>query len=135
MKPARICFLIENDEDDREIFTLALEEVDSSISSIYAENGVKALEMLHNNPDLQPYFIFIDMNMPLMNGVQCLQEIKKIDRLANVPVYIYSTVADPKYVAEVKKLGAVDFVLNPSRYKGLIDILTNLLNELNSFHE
>ncbi len=134
MKPARICFLIENDEDDREIFTIALAEVDHSISCTYAENGVKALDMLRNTPELLPYFIFIDMNMPLMNGVQCLQDIKKIDRLANVPVYIYSTVADPKYVAEVKKLGAVDFILKPSRFKDLVDILANLLNALNSSH-
>ena len=79
------CFLIDNDEDDQEIFCMALRDVDPSINCILAANGVKAIEMLANDVRYIPSFIFIDMNMPLMNGKQCLLALKKIERLSDVP--------------------------------------------------
>jgi DNA-binding NtrC family response regulator len=132
MKPSKICFLIEDDIDDREIFDMALKEVDTTMICHYAENGVIALEKLYANENFTPSIIIIDMNMPMMNGLQCLQEIKKIRRLEKVPVYIYSTAAHQNGIDEVKKLGAADFILKPARFKGLKELLSVLLQPLNA---
>lgn len=130
MQKPSICFLIDNDEEDQEIFSMALQEIDAGISCICANDGVAAIKHLIENENFIPSFIFIDMNMPMMNGKQCLQEIKKIDRLKPIPLYIYSTTADPASIAHVKEMGATDFIIKPSSYKALIESLSALIQNV-----
>jgi len=106
--------LIDDDLDDQEIFCLATYDVNESIECICVNNGIEALEKLRSDSPLIPSCIFIDMNMPRMNGRQCLIEIKKIDRLQSVPIFMCSTSSDPKVIAETKELGAADFIVKPS---------------------
>ena len=120
------CFLIDDDEDDQEIFYLAVQDVDESIRCIFANDGVHALEKLHTDQLFTPNWIFIDMNMPRMNGLQCLKAIRTIDRLKHTPVFLYSTYVDPMVVAENKKLGATDFIRKPSSITELTRILSNI---------
>ena len=127
------CFLIDNDADDQEIFCLALKEIDESIVCTIADNGVKALEIINADPSFIPSFIFMDLNMPLMNGKQCLEELRKIERISSVPIYIYSTAADPRSIEEVKQSGATDFIVKPASFKGLTELLATLLQKQNNF--
>ncbi len=122
------CFLIDDDEDDYEIFKMALDEIDPAIILHYSYNGVEALKKLNGHHQLVPDFIFIDWNMPKMNGRQCLEEIKKNERLCNVPVYIYSTSSDPKAVEETRRLGASDFIVKPSSISTLVNILARIFH-------
>jgi len=117
------CFLIDDDPDDKEIFCMALEDMKQKISCTYARDGIEALrklEDIHFRPD----YIFIDMNMPRMNGNKCLEEIKKIDRIKEVPVFMYSTSADPSIVAETRQLGAAGFIVKPTSILELTKTLT-----------
>ena len=70
-----------------------------------------------------PDCIFIDMNMPRMNGIECLEQIKKMDHLKDVPVCMFSTSADPTLVAKTKALGAVDFIVKPADITVLSEML------------
>jgi CheY-like chemotaxis protein len=110
MASTPLCFLIDDDPDDQEIFFLAWQHVDPAVKCVYANDGIYGLEKLRKEPPLQPELIFIDLNMPRMNGVECLKEIKKLNHLRNVPVYMYSTAADPAVISECKFLGAKDFI-------------------------
>ena len=121
------CFLIDDDLDDQEIFFMALQDAYDTISCVCANDGVQALEKLNTDQAFVPHFIFIDMNMPRMKGVQCLEEIKKIDRLRDIPVYMYSTSADPTAIAQTKQLGAADFIVKPSTIGALTSTLSKLL--------
>ena len=130
-----ICFLIDDDIDDQEIFYMALQELNRSIDCKFASDGVNALETLTRDELFLPHCIFIDTNMPRMNGVECLEQIKKISRLRNVPVCMYSTSADPNLVAKTKSLGAVDFIVKPADISelgcllGRFFVLNGILNE------
>lgn len=117
--------MIDDDPDDREIFALALEEIDQDYKCITASNGMDALKKLAD-PDFVPNLIFLDLNMPIMSGKQCLHEIKKITRLSEIPVIIYSTSSYAQDIEETKQLGASHFLIKPSS----IRILTSCLNEL-----
>lgn len=120
------CFLIDDDVDDQEIFYLALKEVNSSVGCISASDAVQALEKLKNDLTFTPQCIFLDMNMPRVDGKQCLQKIKEIDRLKDIPVFMYSTFADAKTIAEVKQMGATDFIIKPASIPLLVQALTDL---------
>ena len=117
------CFLIDDDLDDQEIFAMAVKEFSESIRCYFADDGVKALEKL-NKENFVPHFIFIDINMPRMNGIECLEHIKNINHLKSVPVCMFSTSADPLIIQKTKELGAIEFIVKPpSNY-----VLSQLLN-------
>lgn len=120
------CFLIDDDPDDREIFTLALEDVDKSYKCVTAQNGIDAIQKLSTDHTFVPDLIFLDLNMPIMSGKQCLNEIRKIPRLDLIPIIIYTTSSYAQDIEETRKLGASHFLIKPSS----IRILTNCLTEL-----
>ena len=126
MQPEATCLLIDNDEDDQEIFILALQELDAAIECKAVTSGLAAIDKLSSDPSFIPSHIFIDMNMPLMDGRECLREIKKMDHLSGVPVYMYSTAANPSTIDEVRRLGAADFIVKPASFKALTERLAHI---------
>src|ERR1700739_3500683 len=84
-------FLIDDDADDREIFSLALGKADQKVKCVVARDGEEALDILKGNKEFTPDSIFLDLNMPRMDGRECLVEIRKIERLKNIPICIYTT--------------------------------------------
>jgi CheY-like chemotaxis protein len=121
------CFLIDDDLDDQEIFAMAVNEFNDAISCYFADDGVKAIKKLIND-DFLPDCIFIDINMPRMNGIECLEQIKRISRLRSVPVCMFSTSADPSLVTKSKELGAIDFIVKPASVSVLSDLLGDFIN-------
>jgi CheY-like chemotaxis protein len=123
-----LCLLIDDDSDDREIFIEALKDIGKPFDCITAENGLEALNILKNT-DRLPDFIFLDLNMPIMSGKQCLQEIKKIPAFNTIPVIIYTTSAYSNDIEETKRLGAAHFVSKPSSIAALTNIISRLLSK------
>jgi CheY-like chemotaxis protein len=105
-----IAFIIDDDLDDQEIFTLVTHEISDNVECIFANDGMQALNKLKTDASFTPGLIFIDINMPKVNGMQCLSEIKKIKRLQHVPVYMYSTSAEQAIVEQCKNYGATGFI-------------------------
>jgi len=126
MQEKIICFLIDDDHEDQEIFSLALNAIDEDIDCVTASDGVDALDKLRIDRGFTPHFIFLDLNMVRMNGRECLKEIKKIPHLNNIPVIIYSTSAEQKDITETKLLGATDYIVKPPS----ISILTKRLEQV-----
>jgi CheY-like chemotaxis protein len=125
---AKTILLIDDDEDDRSLFHDALKEIDGSIRCITSVNGQDGLLLLNDTSENLPDFIFLDLNMPCMNGKQCLAEIKKDSRLSNIPVIIYSTTNRPEDEVEMKKLGAACFVTKPALFREICSAIVNILD-------
>lgn len=127
MRRNNILFLVDDDVDDHEIFKSALQQVDRSTTLIIAGNGQEALQML---PALEqfPDYIFVDLNMPRMGGMQFLTELKKSDRLRHIPVIMYSTSNQTSDKNSALEAGAHQFITKPARYNDLCDLLDSLLN-------
>lgn len=123
----QLWFVIDDDQDDQEIFTLAAEKVDPAIQCTFAQDGVYAVDRFMRDPAFNPGSIFLDVNMPRMNGIECLEKLRALDRLKHVPIIMCSTSADPKIVAKVRELGANDFIVKPSS----ISEFSTLLAEVN----
>ena len=120
--------LIDDDEDDREMFQMAINAVSNAAAFIALDNATEALRKLKDNI-LQPNVIFLDLNMPKMNGRQFLGRIKKDDELKNIPVFIYSTFSDDETIRELKELGAMDFISKPTELKELVKILKAIVKK------
>ncbi|HZG26575.1 MAG TPA: response regulator [Chitinophagaceae bacterium] len=127
MNKARKILIVDDDSDDQVLLMEALHELDSSIRFQTATNGHHALELLNNNLHDLPNLIFLDLNMPRMNGVQFLHDIKKRQELRDLPVIIYSTSSDQKDIAETARLGAEHFITKPT---GLSELKTRLKSVL-----
>ncbi|MEO6915939.1 MAG: response regulator [Chitinophagaceae bacterium] len=119
------CLLVDDDPDDQEIFAMAVEAVNAAVTCHYADDGIKALEML-SSTQFVPDLIFVDLNMPRMNGKQCLAEIKKIERLVNVPVYIYST-SSHNHIKGQQDVVPTAYITKPSTLPELTKILKGVL--------
>lgn len=122
----QLLFLVDDDIDDHEIFKSALAKVDEDLALLTATNGYEALNVLSTASTL-PDYIFVDLNMPRMGGIQFLKEIKQTDSLKDIPVIIYSTSSNPSDIAKTKQLGAISFVTKPSRFADLCNLLQSLI--------
>jgi len=85
MSSVTTIMFVDDDPDDVKIFGEAVKEVDSEINFLSASSGTKALEILGTRKEL-PDFIFLDVNMPRMNGMQFLEAIKKDKKFSGIPV-------------------------------------------------
>jgi CheY-like chemotaxis protein len=88
--------LVDDDEDDRDFFLSVLDVIDASLKCHTAENGSVALQYLIQQK-VRPDVIFLDLNMPVMNGKQFLAEVKKRDDLKDIPVIVLSTKLRPHH--------------------------------------
>jgi CheY-like chemotaxis protein len=83
--------LIDDDTDDWELFSEALAAVDPIIVCHHATGGADAFNRLRNREFSTPDIIFLDINMPVMDGWQFLTQLKSEEALRHIPVIIYST--------------------------------------------
>jgi len=122
MKEPKICLLVDDDPDDQEVFLTALADISDSALCLVAPDGDRALEILHNEETI-PDYIFLDLNMPRMNGFEFLAAIKKSKVLKDIPVIVYSTTSQPAQIEKVIKLGATDFFTKTHKYADLCMLL------------
>ncbi|MBF4465140.1 response regulator [Flavobacterium sp. LC2016-12] len=114
---------IDDDFDDCEFFQQALEAV-SPASYMALHNPIEALQKLVDK-EINPDLIFLDINMPLMSGIELLAEIKKREAIKNIPVIIFSTA--PVSANLAKLLDAKDYITKPSNFNELKNILREIL--------
>lgn len=124
-----IVLIVDDDADDRELFCEAVQEIDETIQCITASNGEAALKLLDNEKKDRPLpdYIFLDLNMPRLNGKQCLALIKSSPELQHIPIIIYTTSKLKEDVTETKRLGASYFITKPSKQKDLKKIISLVL--------
>ncbi|HYV92528.1 MAG TPA: response regulator [Chitinophagales bacterium] len=130
MKKSKILFIADDDQDDIELFMEAVNEIDGSIQCYSAIDGEDALKKLRDMLPGLPDIIFLDLNMPRINGKQCLAEIKKIEKLSGVAVVIYSTSSIQHDIDEARKLGAACFLTKPSSFSELCKELSNIISSM-----
>lgn len=120
------CFLIDDDADDREIFLGVVEAVAPAIRCVTASNGQEAINRLKSK-EIKPDLIFLDLNMPLMNGKQFLKACSELDGCKQIPVIILTTSSDHKSIEETMALGASDYITKPDKFSAWQNIIKEKL--------
>ena len=119
-------FLVDDDIDDRLLLQEALNEVAPQVKLSLAD-GCDMLVKLSEVGFEKPDFIMLDLNMPGLNGFECLEEIMNREHLGNVPVIIYSTTANPEHVKKTYNKGACLYMQKPSSYEGIKKLMNKVL--------
>jgi DNA-binding response OmpR family regulator len=108
--------LAEDDEDDYFLFCEAIKDYQEPLTLNWVRNGEELLDALKQN---KTDIIFLDINMPLKNGFECLTEIRSDDSLKKIAVIIYSTSDDSKLVNWMYNAGANLYLCKPMGFKKL----------------
>lgn len=116
---------VDDDEEDIEIFCDAVREIDSSIICLIAKSADEALQILQSDIEL-PEYIFLDINMPKVDGNSCLREIKKDRRLNTIPVIMYSTHTRKTDIDTYRALNA-GFLVKQNSFNELVSELKKVL--------
>lgn len=127
MQKSPLIMIVDDDEDDIELFCDAVKELDNDIECISASNGEDAIHKLTRESQPLPDYIFLDLNMPRLNGKQCLKRLKVNPRLRDIPVIIYSTSKLKEDMEETRQLGAVHFLTKPDKVKDLRKAIASIL--------
>jgi len=120
--------LVDDDKDDRVIFTELLATTDADTLLICAENGLEMVALLDETPDEDlPGMIILDQNMPKMTGKESLIFLKESKRYRHIPAIIYSTYQVKDFFRECLELGARDVVAKPDTIQAYREMIEHFL--------
>jgi len=125
--PLRV-LLTDDDEGDRLVFKEIFDEMERDASVQMAHDGKKLMDFLRKKNQPLPHIIFLDLNMPNMNGIECLKEIRKCEKYSNISVAIYSTSTSKKDIEDTFHHGANIYITKPSDYNELKRVLAKSLS-------
>lgn len=111
---------VEDEEDLIEIISDTLDKLDSNY--LTAKNGEEALKLVEDNPDLS--MIITDINMPVMNGLEMIEELKA--KNINLPIIVMSAHTELEYINKAKELGVNDYLLKPFDFIKFINLIVEL---------
>ncbi len=126
----RHILLIDDDQEDAELFSDALDELEMEFVVAHYYDGTKGLEKLREKEIPLPDIIFLDINMPHINGWDCLRELKSIAHIKRIPIVMYSTSSFDKQIVEPADVGASAFLTKPNHFGELKAELFSLLTTL-----
>ena len=125
-KPQKI-MIIDDDADDRTFFQEAINNISPVIETHICDSGMQALALIQENKIAEPDYIFLDFNMPMMNGRECLVELKKILRHKITNIIILSTSDMKEDMDDALRLGAKLFLTKPNTFQELCSMLKGVL--------
>ena len=119
--------LADDDEDDRMLFTDAFEELKINTKVNTFNDGVELMNYLNNPNAILPHVLFLDLNMPKKNGIECLYEIKSNDKFSDIAIAIYSTSSSEEHIEETFVQGANIYIKKPSNFATLKKVLSEVV--------
>jgi CheY-like chemotaxis protein len=120
--------LAEDDEDDQFFFSDALAGLPFPTELTIVSNGHDAVEKLSHSAN-KPDIIFLDLNMPKMNGKECLKQIRTNKTLTSVPCIILSTSSAHTEIEETYHAGANLYLLKPNENGNLLKMVNKVLKQ------
>ena len=119
--------LADDDEDDRLLFREAFNEIKIKTKVMTVNDGEELMDHLTHNGHELPHILFLDLNMPRKNGIECLLEIKRTDSLKDIPIAIYSTSASEEDIEDTFVKGANVYIKKPDDFGTLKKILEEVI--------
>lgn len=119
--------LADDDFDDAYFFKEAIQTLPKPLNIVVVRNGEELMRYLNEHTGKLPELLFMDLNMPLKNGFECLEEIKTNEKLKSLPVVIYTTSDQKEILEPLYKAGAQFFVQKPDNFPKLRSIVIKVI--------
>jgi CheY-like chemotaxis protein len=126
--------LVDDDEADQFLFKKALEELEIKPMVNVINNGIELMTYLTKENAQLPHLIFLDLNMPRKNGLDCLKEIRANNKLKDISVAIYSTSDNEKDIDETFKNKANIYITKPDDFSVLKQLLYKAVAATHLYH-
>ncbi len=120
--------VVDDDQDDRDILRSAIEKIDKEIVMYEVSDSKNIIEDISKLGCI-PEVIFLDINMPKMNGKECIKILFEDSRFKDIPKIMYSTSDSNRDIIETFELGANYYLQKPTSYQLLIRILKSIVNK------
>jgi CheY-like chemotaxis protein len=115
--------LVEDDRVDTMTVTRALKEIDVKNQVVHRENGEEALNYLKDATGDKPCIILLDLNMPIMNGIEFLRAVKNTETLKLIPVVVLTTSDEPQDKLNSFNLGVAGYMSKAVDYRQFVEIM------------
>lgn len=120
--------LADDDEDDRTFFKEALQELKVKTVVTLVNDGLQLMNYLNHPESKLPNVIFLDLNMPVKSGLDCLKEIRRNKNLRDLAIAIYSTSSSDENIEEAFVQGANIYIKKPNDFSLLKNVLEQVIN-------
>jgi CheY-like chemotaxis protein len=118
--------LVEDDQVDTIAVVRALKEIHVMNEVVHSENGEEALVYLQDPSRYKPCLILLDLNMPIMNGIEFLRAIKDDEQLRRIPVVVLTTSEEHEDKLNSFNLGIAGYVSKPGDYRQFVEIMRSI---------
>lgn len=123
MQNLKPILLVEDDTVDAMTFRRTLKDLEIKNAVVHLLNGEEALEYLRTGGNEEPCFIFLDLNMPRMNGIEFLEIAKADEALRRIPVIVLTTSDNEKDIIESFNLGVAGYMVKSADYKEFVEAI------------
>ena len=120
--------LTDDDEGDRLVFKEIFEEMETDTIIQMVNDGKQLMDFLTNENNPLPHIVFLDLNMPNMNGLECLKEIRRFEKYSDISIAIYSTSTSEKDIEDSFLQGANIYITKPGDFNELKQVLAKALS-------
>ena len=120
--------IAEDDMDDADVITETFTNNPNFSKVSLVANGEELLNFLKNDSNPNPDVILTDINMPLVDGIEALQEILNTKELKDIPCFVYSTSINPSYKEKCDDLGVKAYLIKPYSFEAFAEIPKTILN-------
>lgn len=121
--------IVDDDHDDQAFLLEAINELYPSSECNVVDNGGEALQYIEKNPP-PPSLVFLDLNMPVVNGFEFLRDFKKKQEYKKSSVIIYTTSSHARDKEISINLGAAEYITKISDYKKLKLVLSDVVGRI-----
>ncbi len=123
--------LADDDLDDCDFFKDALNDIAIPPRLTTVNNGIELLNYLSRHTETYPDIIFLDLNMPKKSGIECIKEIKSVNKISHIPIVIYSTSYDREVVDQLFDMGAHHYIQKPGAFTNLKKVISKAIKLFN----
>ena len=132
MEKSKLHLLLADDDiDDCDFFKDAVDDIPDPLNLTILNNGVELMDFLLSDPINPPHLIFLDLNMPRKSGLECMVEIKSTEKLAHIPIIIYSTSLDYAVVNNLFQMGAYHYIQKPAEFASIKRVIKKAITLFN----
>ena len=122
----RPILLVEDDQVDKMTVVRALKEIHVTNPLVHRENGEEAVNYLKDPASEKPCIILLDLNMPIMNGIEFLKTVKNDDKLKRIPVVVLTTSEEQQDKVNSFDLGVAGYMAKPVDYRQFVEVMRSI---------